>query len=328
MAVIRGMRFADDGRNFNHNGAEVALRGNGTGLFGGASVDHFIAKAKATADLNGNAYGLVVPMTNDAPGTTQSRVSYDFSGKIASFPHTPMAGFRKFFPDTKVVAEQGGFIELAMDELQSLRPRLGTKERAKIDSSLESLSRIKKGPTATTSCTDRKPTSTIDNISSSQMAEVAKAHIDLAVLALQCGLTKVITLQFGEDQSFTPSFMNVPGVMSGESQHGASHANNGAYFAMQKWYSTQCAYLLTQLADKKLLQETLVVRTFDFGRGDHQGQKLSFVPCFFAGAGIKGAQELDVRSTSSSHNAFLATICAAVGAPLPTGASPLAAVLA
>ena len=81
MLVLRGV-FRDTSRNVNHNGAEVALRGDGTGL-SGASVDRHIAHEKKTTDLNGSAFGLTVLMTNDAPGSTQSRVSYDRTGKIA-----------------------------------------------------------------------------------------------------------------------------------------------------------------------------------------------------------------------------------------------------
>jgi hypothetical protein len=328
IAVVRGMKFADGSRNSNHNGAEVALRGNGTGLFGGASVDHYIAKAKGTVDVGGNGYGLVVPMTSDAPGTTQSRVSYDLGGKIASFPHTPLAGFKKLFPDAKTTSEGTPFVDLALDELAAMRPRLGAAERSKVDAVADSLGRLKKGPGSTSTCTNTTPPSTIDTISSSQFADVSKAHMDLAVLALSCGVTNVITVQFGEDQSFSPAFTNVPGVMSSESQHSASHANSPTYFAMQKFYSTQVAYLLTQLEAKGILKDTLVVRSFDFGRGDHQGQKLTFVPCFFAGAGIKGGTEVDVGATADSHHGFLATICAATGAPVPAGATPFAQVLA
>jgi len=333
MLVLRGVVFADASRNANHNGAEVALRGAGTGLFGGASVDHHIARAKGTADLNGNAFGLVVPMTNDAPGSTQSRVSYDKTGKIANFPHTPMAGFKKFFgapADPAAPRNDKTFIDLAVGELRSIRAPLGAAERLKVDACIESLHRIEQQANAPRkiTCDKPAPTSSIDTIASEHFAAVAKAQIDLAVLAIQCGLTNVVTIQFAEDQNFVSVFQNVPGVMSAESQHAASHANDAAYLAMQTWYSAQCAYLLDALQAANLLDSTLVFRAFDFGRGDHQGQKLTFVPYFLAsGAGIlaKG-REVDVPPAGSHHN-LLATVCAATGAPLPQGTSPIAGAL-
>jgi len=335
MVVLRGVSFEDKNRNSNHNGAEVALRGSGTGLFGGASVDHYLAKAKSCADLNGNAFGLVIPMTNDAPGSTQSRVSYDKTGTIAKFPHTPLSGFKKLFgavADPGAAAEGSTFVDLSLDEMKSLRAPLGASEKLKLDACIDSLHRIQQGAAGgprKIRCEKPAPPSTIDTISGDQFAAVAKAHIDLAVLALQCNVTNVLTLQFAEDQNFTSVFGNVPGVASSASQHGSSHANDATYLAMQKWYSTQCAYLLDRLKAADLLSQTIVFRAFDFGRGDHQGQKLSFVPYFLAGApGTLGAgRELDVSSATASHHGLLAAVCAAMGAPVPAGAVPLAGVV-
>ncbi len=336
MVVLRGVSFEDKNRNSNHIGAEVALRGSGAGLFGGPSVDHYLAKTLGCADLNGNAFGLVVPMTNDAPGSTQSRVSYDRTGAIANFPHTPLKGFTKLFgavagPPANA-AEGATFVDLSLDELRSLRAPLGASERLKVDACIDSLHRIQQGAAGgprKISCAMPAPPSTLDTISGAQFAAVAKAHIDLAVLALQCNVTNVLTIQFAEDQNFTSVFGNVPGVSSGASQHGSSHANDATYLAMQKWYSTQCAYLLDSLKAAGLLGQTVLFRAFDFGRGDHQGQKLNFVPYFLAGApGVLGAgRELDVSSASGSHHGLLAAVCAAMGAKAPQGVSPLPGVV-
>lgn len=334
MLVLRGVSFADTARNVNHNGAEVALRGDGTGIFGGASVDHYVAKAKNVADLNGNAYGLTIPMTNDAPGSTQSRVSYDRTGKIANFPHTPLAGFKKFFgAAVDPVASQDGqtFIDLAKDELAALRAPLGKSEKLKMDACVDSLHRIHQqalaGPKKIR-CDQPTPPSTIDSIASDQFGAVSKADIELAVMALQCGVTNVVTLQYAEDQNFVSVFGNVEGVNSSASQHGSSHANDAAYLAMQRWYSAQCAYLLDRLKAAGLLESTVVFRAFDFGRGDHQGQKLSFVPYFLAGGAeiLNKGRELEIAS-AGSHQSLLATVCAAVGAPTPPGVGLLPGVL-
>lgn len=335
MVVLRGVSFEDKNRNANHNGAEVALRGSGTGIFGGASVDHHIAKAKNCADLNGNAFGLVVPMTNDAPGGTQSRVSYDKTGTIAKFPHTPLSGFKKLFgvaSDPGAAAEGSTFVDLSLDEMKSLRAPLGASEKQKLDACIESLHRIQQqasGGAKKISCDKPMPPSNIDVISGDQFAAVAKAHIDLAVLALQCNVTNVLTLQFAEDQNFVSVFGNVPGVSSSASQHESSHANDATYLAMQKWYSAQCAYLLDSLKAAGLLAQTVLFRAFDFGRGDHQGQKLSFVPYFLAGAPatLGAGRELDVTSATGTHHGLLAAVCAAMGAPLPAGVAPLAGVV-
>ena len=255
--------------------------------------------------------------------------------RMFGFPHTPLSGFKKLFgvaSDPGAAAEGSTFVDLSLDEMKSLRAPLGASEKQKLDACIESLHRIQQqasGGAKKISCDKPMPPSNIDVISGDQFAAVAKAHIDLAVLALQCNVTNVLTLQFAEDQNFVSVFGNVPGVSSSASQHESSHANDATYLAMQKWYSAQCAYLLDSLKAAGLLAQTVLFRAFDFGRGDHQGQKLSFVPYFLAGAPatLGAGRELDVTSATGTHHGLLAAVCAAMGAPLPAGVAPLAGVV-
>ena len=121
-----------------------------------------------------------------------------------------------------------------------------------MDACAESLHRIQQDAMAgprKIRCDAPAPTSTIDTIQNDQWAAVSKAHLELAVLALQCGLTNVVTRQYAEDQNFVSVFGGVEGVSSSASQHEGSHANDAVYLAMQRWYSGQCAYLLERLVE-------------------------------------------------------------------------------
>jgi hypothetical protein len=328
--LVRGMRFADGARNSNHNGAEVSLRGTGGSLFGGASLDHFVARAKQSTDEGGNAFGLVVPMTNDAPGTTQSRVSYATAGSVASFPHTPLAGFKKLFASSSTPPDEAKtFLDLGVAELQSLQKHLGAEEKARVTGSLEALHKLQQQATKPRAITCAAPAapSTIDTIQSAQFDDVADAAIELVVMALECNVTNVVTLQFAEDQNFVSAFGSVPGVSSAQPQHQASHENGPTFLAMQTWYTKKLARLVERLKQQGLFADTLVYRTFDFGRGDHQGQKLTFVPALLcSGSRTLARGELDVGAQSRSHDGLMAAVCGAVGVPI-AGVAPVAGVL-
>ncbi|HZH04732.1 MAG TPA: DUF1552 domain-containing protein [Myxococcaceae bacterium] len=119
---------------------------------------------------------------------------------------------------------------------------------------------------------------------------VVKLQTDLLVYALQCGITRVATLQLSNTDSQT----KIPGLTTSRGVHEAQHSGSYAdRVEIGKFFVRQMAYLLERLrsvdmgAGKTLLDSTLVLMGTEMAIGTHA---LDPNPFFLAGGGAPSIQ--------------------------------------
>ncbi|MET0384455.1 MAG: DUF1552 domain-containing protein, partial [Polyangiales bacterium] len=124
-------------------------------------------------------------------------------------------------------------LDHALSEVASLRPRLSSSDQQRLDSYQESLRDIERrlqmmgsssgGPTtAPSECTPPSLGNNINVGSESNYPKIAQLQMDLTVAAIQCNVTRVISLQFGNsNDQCSYSWLGVNNL-----GHDLAHNNN------------------------------------------------------------------------------------------------------
>jgi hypothetical protein len=141
----------------------------------------------------------------------------------------------------------------------------------------------------------------------------SRAQIQNAVLALACDLTRVVTIQYTDYHSPTFDWLKLP--LTGN-WHDRVHAHGGdnpdAMAQAFQWYTSECAFLLSQLAAVNegagtLLDNTLVLWVSEFGDGGvHDTHNLPVVLAGGLGGRLKTGRHLSFAGRS--HNDLHTTI--------------------
>jgi len=224
----------------------------------------------------------------------------------------------------------GSVLDSSLSDLAALRSRLGQTERQKLELHSESIREIERrltpgaGAPAGQRC--QNPTWNAQGWQppddargqyplywnrNDQFDTVLRLQIDLAVLALQCDLTRSIALQISHPVSPTDL-----GAELGTTQrhHDASHfdANNEAsiqnFIAWKRYYCEQLAYLVNRLrevpmSNGTLLDNTVVMVGSDLGHGSrHDHADMPFLLAGRAG-GLQTGRLLDYRGSNRTQNA-------------------------
>lgn len=346
-----------DGLNFfqadNHEGGMEAMltcKGDAGSVGGGASVDQFIA---SQLDTSTKFKSLELGIQTSAwGGSNQTRMCYSAPGQFVTPDDSPLNVYDRMFGDllggeeeaAKLRERRQRVVDLVTEETQSLRQELGSEERHKLDAHLEALATVEQGLQASGSCGEPPLAPVVGNLfSDTQIPDITKAQIDLAVIGLSCGLTNVATIQLSHTVS--PSvFSWVDGVNEGH--HSLSHIDDGnpsgvAHFAAcERWCAEQFAYLLEQLAalpepegEGTMLDNSVVLWAKEMG--DSRQHVCTDVPFVLAGSGggcFTTGQYLSFDG--EPHNKLMVSLCQAMGLSNDTfgqasfGAGPLAGLMA
>ena len=211
-------------------------------------------------------------------------------------------------------------LDTALLDLEGLRRRAGGSEAAKLEThqaSLEEIrSRLAGGGSA--ACGDvvfnsagyvnRSEDAYPKTYEKEENFEVVgRLQMDLAVLSLQCNLTRSASLMWSHSVSPT----RIPGTGVGQGHHDTSHygdpnsAQAESFVTLQRWLTDQFAYLIAKLAatpgaEGSLLDDTIVMLCSELGDGNlHDHRRVPFV---MAGGGLRGNRYLDYRGTNGGEN--------------------------
>lgn len=166
----------------------------------------------------------------------------------------------------------------------------------------------------------------LDPATDAAIPVVGKLMMDMLVMALTCELTNVATLQWADAWAgYTLPWLDLPG---GEVQN--FYENNGGYDveSMTKiftWYSTQHAYLLSQMANVDLGGRSLLDESVVFFGSQQQSPAThakTDMPFLLAGGGggLKQGRVLDFEG--QSHNDLLVSLLNLFGDPRTTFGDP------
>ena len=146
--------------------------------------------------------------------------------------------------------------------------------------------------------------------------------MDLAVAALACDQTRILTFQWSYSESeHLFGFLNITGnhhVISHD--FSSSGANYDAYNKIQIWYQQQFAYLLGKMdaikeGDRTLLDNSIVLWATEIGEStQHDLMMMPYVLAGSASGKIRAGRLLDFSSNRRDNNQMLVSIGQAMGA--------------
>jgi hypothetical protein len=314
----------------NHEGGQAAMLTGDGGLDdvgGGASIDQHLART-----LFGDARfpALVLGVQTSAWGAQlQTRISYEAPGTFTAVEDDPRAVFRRLFGDAlgvdvdRVRRRRQSVIDLVRTRIAATQTRVGASEQRKLDQHLTALRtlELRLAPADLASCTTPSPPTTNAPDDNDAFADVAVAQRQLGVLALACGLSRVVVLQHSHTVSPTAfTWLGVP-----EQHHSLSHADDGnvagldAFVACEQWYMERFIDVVEDLRARpsphgpgSLLDDTLVVYVKELG--DSRLHDQVSVPFFIAGGGVRGGQWHQLGH--QPHNRLLVSIAQQLGADI------------
>jgi hypothetical protein len=122
---------------------------------------------------------------------------------------------------TKMLAQRKSILDFVGTDLEKFATRLGTDDKVIVGGHLQAVRDLEKELLATSSTTGANqaqcgsgltPATAISATDTSKYADVLKVQMDLGVMALKCGVTRVVTLQMIDASGGSIPFNFLPGV--------------------------------------------------------------------------------------------------------------------
>jgi len=310
-------------------GSEFVSFGNTTSGWGsGQSIDQLIAD-RIGADSRFASLQLGVHVRDTE---VRARISYRDSNQPIPPREDPAEVFDALFGATdnaRLRAQRKSVLDMTYAETERLAGIVGTEDKVKLDAHLTAMrdieERLVSAEGASTSCV--APTmQDVDLDQDTEYADAGRLQMDLAVAALACDQTRVISLQWSYSESeHLFQFLQSGGRAIDGNHHGISHdfsssgVNFDAYNAIQTWYAEQFAYLLDKLASYQegagtLLDNTLVFWGTEIGESTaHALTTMPYVLGGGAGGRIRTGRLIDYGANEQDNNQMLVSIAHALG---------------
>lgn len=317
---------------------------------GGESIDQYLARTVGASSPWRHLYLGVQANVNNASG--DKHISYPTAGVSVPPEDDPKRAFESLFgvpapPPAAQGLDRGSVLDTVIADLEDLRSRLGSTEKTKLDLHLDAVRQVEQRIEGIEDGTDpgevdleeascSNPTIDTAAIDSAQLyapeafGDILKAQIDLMVLAMACGKTKVGTIQCSHHTSEL-IMSRIPGTAFHDpsydmrshqaSHYGASHNDDDilfwSYDQQRKYWAEQYAYLLQRLdetpeGDGTMLDHSIVVLCTEVCDGNtHLHDDLPMVLAGGAGGRISTGRLLDVGYRR--HGDVFASIAHAFG---------------
>ncbi|MCA9710637.1 MAG: DUF1552 domain-containing protein, partial [Myxococcales bacterium] len=326
LVFVRGLKMYAGGAT-HEGGVAKLLTGDGD-----VSLDVFLGEQLGAQTPHKSVQLGVASNFQNGSGS----VSYIGAGQPVAPDDNPLSAFERLFGDLQDPQEpmpQGPdwaqlrstrVIDRSLDDLMRLRTQLGSTERDKLDIHLDALQEVEaqiKG-TLTGSCeqvvwnTEGFTVSETDYYPKTWEKEehfglVGKLQMDLAVLALSCGVTRVTSLMWSHPVS--PTRLTQLGVSA--ANHDASHYGADLsgplaqdFIAYKRFFCEQLVYLVQQLAatpdgSGSLLDNTILFLGTDINDGNlHDHDDMPFLLAGRAGGQLTTGRSLDYRGTAGGED--------------------------
>lgn len=346
LTVLRGLdmksRDFGPGGDGHHRGVPHMLTGTemlDEGNAGGMSVDQKIAQAISGSSKHKSLQFAVRIVYGD----TNSRPLWSAPGRVVPAMQDPWEAYDRVFagllttpapttpsprPDLRKSA-----LDNALQEIAVMRGQLTAADRERLDSYQESLRDIERRLVTTpmpapASCTKPELGGELDPGSEQNYPAIGRLQMDLLVAALQCGQTRVASLQWGNsnDQCRYP-WLGV-NTLGHDMAHNTGDCDPGGKkkLIVTQWYAEQFAYMLGKLQSipegtGNMLDNTVVLWVSEFSDcNGHAADALMWVLMGNAAGYFKQGQilNLDGRSTNDLHT----TLCNAFGIADSTFGNP------
>lgn len=223
-------------------------------------------------------------------------------------------------------AERKSVFDLTKGQISSLRGRLGAQDRIKLDAHMASIEAIESRLSGMSQgggiddCNVPQGSMEVDLLDDANLEVTGQLQMDLAVAALACDQTRIITIQW----NYAESEHQFPFLGLSGNHHDISHAWNGDGFAkygqIQTWFASQLAYLLAKLDEVEESNGTLLDNTVVFWGseiGESTSHDLTRMPYVLAGGGggvLNTGRVLDFKSSPRDNNQLLVSLGNIMGA--------------
>lgn len=286
---------------------------------GGPSIDQKIATA-ITGDATFKSLQFAVRIVyND----TNATLVWEAARKRLPAMQNPFEAYARIFGMPEPPSSGAPPLDLrksaldhALAEITTLRAKLGSHDRERLDSYQESLRAIEKRLTnlPTGECVPPDLGNEIADVRAEKVyPEVGKLQMDLMVAALRCNVTRVASFQWGNsNDQCSYSWLGI-NKLGHDLAHSTASSQKQTVF---NWYAQQFAYLLGELekvpeGDGTMLDNTVVLWVSEFSESDgHRCNDLLWLLAGNVGGFLKQGQVLKMngRSVSDVHttigNAF------------------------
>lgn len=239
-----------------------------------------------------------------------------------------------------LAARRKSVLDYVTNELTAFGTRLGTDDRAKIATHLDSIRQVEASLQATSGAA--MCVAPPDPGPLTEYSAVTKAFSDLVAMALRCDLTRAVSLVWADDGGSGPYTMPFLNLNVGDQGaigevHGIAHQGAMGYpnkNLIDTWYISQLAYLAQALdstteGSGTLLDNSLLVMGNDMSEGSfHSVSSIPFVLVGGAGGALKTGRTVCVGSWASQkgnywsqatgvpHNQLLASIANLMDVPM------------
>lgn len=243
--------------------------------------------------------------------------------QIQAYVDNPLSVFNKVFGGNTDLSDVGtkrkkSVLDVNRQALAKIQSRLGAFEKQRLDQHMAAIERLEDeiDLAASQSVPEFCKTPVWNTggfsgpMTDDQFTTIFGLQADTIVLAMQCNMTKIASIQLGTHQAD----FSVPG--QGGSYHGVIHGGGpGGYTAYRSYLCARVAQLIEKLRDAQdtdgssMLESTLVVQVTDMGDGNaHSGTD---APFFLAGGSsiVRGGQVV----SASRHTQILDTVLEAFG---------------
>lgn len=294
---------------------------------GGISVDQYIA----------NHLGMEALVLGARPGgnSGNSRLSYVGPNQPVHPIEDPLSAFDSTLGDYTIPpdelaeknAQRRSVLDKVAGHLDGLTPKLGSDDKSKLEAHLDRVRDLEKQLQEASSivCEPQAPAADFDYKSNADYPVTIRRHIDVAVQALACDVTRVATLQIGNSGTshITPNWGGSEGININVDAHNISHnynddqntTNTQRRVELEKWYFKQFRYLLDRLDEIEegsgtMLDNSLVLWCKPIGRRHNVSQML-FLLAGSAGGQIQTGRYLEMPGVP--HNDLLVSCLQLMG---------------
>jgi hypothetical protein len=304
---------------------------------GGPSIDQKIAKVVgANSTFESLQFGVQI-VYKDGSG----RLIWKGRGELLPAMEDPWAAYSRIFAGGMAPTVQPpgqppqpgqpprfdlrkSALDYSLAEIASVRPNLAASDRTRVESYQDSLRDIERrlqglqgganqggaggegGPGPVGACAAPDVGAPTDIKAKANFPKISQLQMDLMVASLQCGITNVASLQYGNsvDQCTYP-WLGVRRT-GHDLSHGSSRTEQQKVY---RWYSEQFAYLLGKLDAVKegagtMLDNTVVLWVSEFGNSSsHSLKNLMWFVMGNVGGFLRQGQVLKLpgRSVSDLH---------------------------
>ena len=307
----------------DNHGAPGGLSGIGYSGFNHISVDQFIADGLRAAGVTTTIPSLVLGGVS-----TEQQSTFWREGQRLSPLFSPQSAYETIFAGAgpggqlppEVIRRRRSALDLVKGELDQLAGALGAEERRKLELHTDSIRQLEERLSGSGSDPGAcSPAGT--PAGGGQPLLDSELHLDLAVTAFACDITRVAAVEFGNNQSTQVSIPEIG--EAGDWHNSFLHGDNPRtrLVNLERWLCERFVATADKLkatpspdGDGSLFDHTLMVWARDMGDAVIHNGDMRFVFSGGAGGYLRTSPEgRYIDGSNDAHQRALVTCCHAMG---------------